>query len=154
MGPIHAQARDVLDLLTDPSRCQVVLVTLPEETPVNELVDTAYQLEDEVGVSLGPVVVNGLYEPRRGLDADPAEAAREAGAALRPGEADALAAAARFRRRRMALQDEQLGRLGELLPLPQLHLPYIFDTDLGRSHVDHLARAALAGIADVVATDP
>jgi hypothetical protein len=54
----------------------------------------------------------------------------------------------------MALQDEQLGRLGELLPLPQLHLPYIFDTDLGRSHVDHLARAALAGIADVVATDP
>ena len=61
VGPINSQARDVLDMLTDHERCQVMLVTLPEETPVNELVDTAYHLEDRVGVSLGPVVVNGLY---------------------------------------------------------------------------------------------
>ena len=46
VGPINTQARDVLELLTDPERCQVVLVTLPEETPVNELVETAYSLED------------------------------------------------------------------------------------------------------------
>ena len=69
VGPINTQATEVLEMLTDPGRCQVVLVTLPEETPVNELVDTAYSLEDEVGVSLGPVVVNGLYptvrRPRR-----------------------------------------------------------------------------------------
>src|SRR5690606_39055326 len=38
LGPINNQARDVLDLLGDPTRCQVMLVTLPEETPVNELV--------------------------------------------------------------------------------------------------------------------
>ncbi len=61
VGPINTQARDVMELLTDPERCSVLLVTLPEETPVNELVDTAYSLEDRVGVSLGPVVVNGLY---------------------------------------------------------------------------------------------
>src|SRR5256714_4316726 len=57
VGPINTQAREVLDLLTDAERCQVLLVTLPEETPVNELVDTAYHLEDRVGVALGPVVV-------------------------------------------------------------------------------------------------
>ncbi|MEA3056662.1 MAG: hypothetical protein QOD30_2094, partial [Actinomycetota bacterium] len=56
VGPINTQAREVLELLTDPERCQVLLVTLPEETPVNELIDTAYHLEDRVGVSLGPVV--------------------------------------------------------------------------------------------------
>ncbi len=61
VGPIHAQAREVLELLTDPARCRVVLVTLPEETPVNELVETAYQLEDRVGVHLSPIVVNGEY---------------------------------------------------------------------------------------------
>ena len=49
VGPINTQAAEVLEMLTDPERCQVVLVTLPEETPVNELVDTAYSLEDEVG---------------------------------------------------------------------------------------------------------
>src|SRR6476659_6376709 len=71
VGPINTQAREVLDLLTDSKRCQVMLVTLPEETPVNELIDTAYHLEDRVGVSLGPVVVNGSYAAIDGLDADP-----------------------------------------------------------------------------------
>ena len=146
VGPINAQARDVLDLLTDPKRCQVVLVTLPEETPVNELVETAYSLEDEVGISLGPVVVNGVYPARGGLDADPSVAAEAAGAALRPGEAEALAAAADFRRRRMALQDEQVARLADTLPLPQLTLPYLFDADLGPAQVDALATELLDGI--------
>jgi len=146
VGPINAQARDVLDLLTDPERCQVLLVTLPEETPVNELVETAYSLEDEVGVSLGPVVVNGTYAEIPGLDADPVLAAAEAGASLRKGEAQALADAAAFRRHRMALQAEQIDRLAELLPLPQLSLPYLFDADLGPAEVDVLARRLLTGI--------
>ena len=46
-------------MLHDGSRCQVVLVSLPEATPVNELIETAYALEDQVGVQLGPVVLNG-----------------------------------------------------------------------------------------------
>jgi anion-transporting ArsA/GET3 family ATPase len=146
VGPINAQAGDVLELLTDPTRCQVVLVTLPEETPVNELVQTAYSLEDEVGVSLGPVVVNGVYPPRPGLHRDPDEAAAEAGAFLHPGEAHALRAAARFRRERMELQAEQVQRLSDQLPLPQLHLPFLFSADLGPDHVDELAGELLGGI--------
>ena len=130
VGPINTQARDVLELLTDPARCQVVLVTLPEETPVNELVDTAYALEDRVGVALGPVVVNGLYPERSGLDADPVAAAEEAGVALSRGGRSARATAAAFRRRPVTLQDEQVARLSERLPLPQIHLPFLFTTDL------------------------
>lgn len=152
VGPINAQARDVLELLTDPTRCQVVLVTLPEETPVNELVETAYSLEDEVGISLGPVVVNGCYPPLVGLDRQPADAAAEAGAALRPGEAAALAEAAAFRRHRMVLQEEQVARLADTLPLPQLTLPYLFESDLGAEQVDALAGHLLAGIADLGVT--
>jgi anion-transporting ArsA/GET3 family ATPase len=146
VGPINSQARDVLEMLTDGRRCQVVLVTLPEETPVNELVETAFSLEDEVGVSLGPVVVNGLYSPIDGLDADLVQAAQEAGAFLRDGEADALAAAARFRRHRMELQAAQVERLAERLPLPQLHLPYLFATDIGPAELDVLAASLLDGI--------
>jgi arsenite-transporting ATPase len=59
-GPVRAQADEVLELLHDPQRCQVVLVTLAETTPVNEVIETAYALEDRVGVQLGPVVVNGV----------------------------------------------------------------------------------------------
>jgi anion-transporting ArsA/GET3 family ATPase len=146
VGPINAQARDVMEMLNDPERCSVVLVTLPEETPVNELVDTAYSLEDRVGVSLGPVIVNGLYPGRPAMDADPIAAAEEVGVALMPGEADALRDAAAFRRARVALQSDQLARLSDRLPLPQLRLPFLFTADLTQHDVHVLADAALAGI--------
>ena len=73
MGPIHAQAREVLELLTDGDRCQVLLATLPEETPVNEAVQTATHLEEVVGVKLGPVLVNARYPPLDLPDAEEAE---------------------------------------------------------------------------------
>jgi anion-transporting ArsA/GET3 family ATPase len=149
VGPINAQARDVLDLLEDHDRCQVVLVTIPEETPVNEAVETAFSLEDRVGIGLGPVVVNGVYPPVDGLSTDPADvvaAAEEAGVALRAGEAEELAAAAGFRLDRAALHAEQVGRLEAQLPLPQLRLPFLFTTDIGPAELDVLARALLAEI--------
>jgi anion-transporting ArsA/GET3 family ATPase len=143
-GPIHNQAAEVMELLTDAERCQVVLVTLPEETPVNELIETAYNLEDQVGVALGPVVVNGLYPDRPGLDLSPEAAAREAGVDLRPGEAEVLDAAAEFRRHRVELQTEQVTRLAEQLPLPQLQLPFLFGAELGPAELDLLAEALFA----------
>src|SRR5262245_14641061 len=63
VGPIRKQAQDVVDLISDPKRCQVLLVTLAEETPVSEVVDTAFAVEDRAGVALGPVVVNGCFVP-------------------------------------------------------------------------------------------
>ena len=146
VGPIRAQAADVIDLLADPTRCQVLLVTLPEETPVNEVVETAYNLEDRVGVALAPVVVNGLYPVLEGLDADPVAVAEEAGLSLREDEARVLREAATFRRRRQELQAQQVARLAEELPLPQLHLPFLFTTDLGLKEVDLLADALATGV--------
>ena len=64
-GRCTRRPTDVLELLDDPTRCQVVLVTLPETTPVNEVIETAFALEDRVGVQLGPVVVNGVDVGRR-----------------------------------------------------------------------------------------
>jgi hypothetical protein len=113
---------------------------------VNEAVETAFSLEDRVGVGLGPIVVNGVVGKLPGLDVDPRVAAERAGVALRPGEAEALAAAASFRRGRMALQAEQIGRLEAQLPLPQLRLPLLFTTDIGPPDLDVLAQALLAGV--------
>ena len=149
VGPINAQARDVLSLLEDHRQCQVVLVTIPEETPVNEAVETAFSLEDRVGIGLGPIVVNGVYPPIEGLVADAAAvaaAADEADVSLRPGEAVALASAARFRLDRTALQAEQVARLQAQLPLPQLRLPFLFSAEIGPAELDDLARVLLAEI--------
>jgi len=96
------------------------------------------------------VVVNGLYPAVAGLDADPAAVATTAGAHLREGEADALRAAAVFRRQREQLQREQVARLAVGLPLPQLHLPFLFTTDIGPAEIDGLA----AALADAVRALP
>lgn len=150
VGPIHNQAAEVMEMLTDAERCQVVLVTLPEETPVNELIETAYNLEDQVGVALGPVVVNGLYPDRPGLAIDPVTAAAEAGVGLRAGEAEALTAAADFRRHRVQLQTEQVARLADRLPLPQLRLPFLFGAELGPAELDLLADRLVEQLETVV----
>jgi anion-transporting ArsA/GET3 family ATPase len=146
VGPIRAQAADVIELLSDPSRCQVMLVTVPEETPVNEVVETAFQLEDRVGVHLAPVVVNGLYPPLAHLDDDPVAAATAAGVRLTAAEVASLRAAAGFRSHRRHLHEEQLRRLGDALPLAQIHLPFLFTTELGPAEVDTLAAAMALGV--------
>jgi anion-transporting ArsA/GET3 family ATPase len=141
VGPIEAQARDVAEMLGDPERCQVLLVTLAEETPVNELIETAFALEDRVGVALAPVVVNAVY-PDRDLP-EPA-GRRRTGAPTDP-----VSAAAAYRRDRGARQRAQLDRLTAALPLPQLRLPFRFTAALGPADVDVLATEVLGALAGV-----
>jgi anion-transporting ArsA/GET3 family ATPase len=138
VGPIRTQAADVIALLSDPQRCQVMLVTLPEETPVNEAADTAFHLEDRTGVKLAPIVVNGLW-PHLDLPADPGAALASVGEAISGADLAALTRAAEFRTQRQELQDAQVTRLAGMLPLAQLRLPYLFTTELGRSEIADLS---------------
>lgn len=115
-GPIRAQADDVLELLGDPDRCQVVLVTLPETTPVNELIETAGSIAERVGVRLGPIVVNQADDAPSLPDPDPALFGRAR------AQVDDAIAAAHFRRRRQEAQAAELARLAEAVSLPRLVL--------------------------------
>jgi Mrp family chromosome partitioning ATPase len=148
-GPVRAQADDVLELLHDPQRCQVVLVTLAETTPVNEVIETAFALEDQVGVQLGPIVVNGVDV---GVDL-PDEAATAACVAdLDPPTALALTEAAAFRRSRRSMESQEIGRLTDRLPLAQVLLPAKLVAGLSPSDIDELA--AVLGPHGPLGTDP
>ena len=141
-GPVRAQADDVLELLHDPQRCQVVLVTLPETTPVNEVVETAFALEDEVGVQLGPVVVNGVDVG----DPLPDDAtARRAVADLDATIASDLLDAVAFRRSRREMESGEIARLAAELPIPEVTLPALLVAGLNSSDIDQLAVALGAG---------
>lgn len=150
-GPVRAQAEDVVQMLSDPQRCRVILVTTPEETPVSETVETAGLLEQRAGVSLLAVVVNGRL-PVLSLPPQPDAAgillmAREAGVTLQPDELEGLAAAARLRLVRQDVQAAQVARLGRELALPQLELPFCFDADLRRPQLATLTDALGAALA-------
>jgi Mrp family chromosome partitioning ATPase len=142
-GPIATQAIDVIDMLGDPSRCRVMLVTLPEETPVNELIETAFAVEDEVGVQLGPVIVNALVPELTGLDGDISSSA-----AVQPDASlvEAMRDAAAFRSTWVRRQREQVDRLQAELPLPLISLPSRFTTDLAPVDLDVLVDALINGI--------
>lgn len=145
-GPVRTQAVEVLDMLRDPRRCQVVLVTIAETTPVNELIETAFALEDRVGVQLGPVVVNGLETEPDWFDDDGTMVAEVIAAARDGGriddrEARALAAAAAFRTARHRLQVGELERLAETLPLPIVGLQALPIAGVDAVAIDGLADA-------------
>jgi len=135
-GPVRSQADAVLEMLRDGARCQVVLVTLPETTPVNEVIETAFALEDQVGVQLGPVVVNGIDQ---GVDLPDVDAVEAAVAGLDRASAAALVEAATFRRSRREMESEEIGRLAEQLPIAQVTLPARLVAGLAPDDVDALA---------------
>jgi anion-transporting ArsA/GET3 family ATPase len=140
VGPIRKQADDVAALLADPARCRVLLVTLAEETPVAELTETAFALEDAIGVALAPVVVNALVPPAAHADGA-AERAALAAAGVAEHEAGAVLAVAGRLRGRHQRQQAQVARLAATLPLHQLPLPVRPHAALGPDDLAVLADA-------------
>ena len=57
-GPIAQQADEVLAMLADGTRCKILMVTTPAMTPVQETVEAATELRDDVHIVLAHVVVN------------------------------------------------------------------------------------------------
>ena len=121
-GLIANQAAEVSEFLGDHRRCSVVMVTLAATTPVTETVDTALTIEDEIGVALGPIIVNRQLAP------DDAEG--------EPCTSPVLRASLEFYRSRRTLQLESIATLHELLPLPRIDLPEVDQGDV----IDVLAR--------------
>lgn len=139
-GPIKQQADAVLELLTDADRCQAVLVALPETTPVNETVETAFALEDDVGIRLGPIVVNGVDAGRELPDE---RAVADALAGLDDDAAQTLLAACAYRRSRRAMEAEALERLAGELPVGRIVVPALPVAGLSADDVDRLADGLL-----------
>lgn len=139
-GPVRSQADDVLAMLADSARCRVMLVTAPEATPIQEMVDTAFELEEDIGVCLSPVVVNGIDRAPRevtSLDAD---------ALASLVSEPAVAAAARHRLARVAAHREAVAELEASFPLRHLDVPRVTPT-AGADHlVSSCAEALVAAI--------
>ena len=119
-GPIYDQATRGHDLLTTAESTALLLVTLPEETPVNETIETAFDAEDEPGIHLAGVVVNRVFPakaPPKAFDRHPF------GQSLRE---------------RHESNVEQCKRLAEELPVPQWTTPENPHGVSTAAHIDEL----------------
>ncbi|CAN5407324.1 ArsA-related P-loop ATPase [soil metagenome] len=150
VGPIRSQAQSLVDMLLDGRRTHLQLVTLLEEMPVQETVDSVAALRG-LGVTLGPVVVNRVLterfdaEGRKALtdDLEPAElAALLTDAGLDVGE-DAAAALGQLgysHLSRLGLQERMRDELRRRVTLPTIELPYVYGAEFGADAVGVLAR--------------
>jgi anion-transporting ArsA/GET3 family ATPase len=149
MGPLHAKAERMWQLVADPVHTAFNIVTLPEEMSVNEAIDL-HQGAAAMGLPQGKVIVNGVYP-----DFFPGDEAVISSAGARDGEraaapADlstriaraALAAAASSVARRRS-HVETIAKLAAGLPLEPIELPFLFSPRIGAEEL-----AALAGRLD------
>lgn len=136
-GPLRSDAVWMHDLLVDPARTALVMVTLPEEMPVTETIELDEAVRAEAGMTPAALVVNAMPERRF----DEAEAARVAALAGAPPPLGPAAQASHLQAARAEAAAAELARLRGALDLPTTVLPLLAAPWWGPSEVAALADA-------------
>ncbi len=142
VGPLAEVAESMAQLLFDPLRLGVVLVTLPEEMPVVETIELRHELRRRHGVEVAAIVVNGLYPEL--VDGD--ELAALSAVVDEPGmssedrnAAEQLLWAAEVMRGRAARARRVLPDLEHVAGETLVALPHLFRRKLHLDSIDALA---------------
>jgi anion-transporting ArsA/GET3 family ATPase len=152
VGPIKRQSDWLLQMLQDPKRTRIHLVTLPEEMPVSETIETAQSLRSRVGTTSGPVFANAVYdklftdkeargvqELRENNSTDSIyECASEVGLRLDSEDVNAMLSYAGFLNSRRAIQTRHLKNLRRSIDEPVIELPFLFSAGLGLPDIENL----------------
>jgi anion-transporting ArsA/GET3 family ATPase len=141
IGLVHREAQRLVDLLTDPARTAVNLVTTAEEMPVNETITMYRALRDDLHTPTGLLFVNRVHDG--GLAT--ADVERCNAAAARAGDVrerrmlEVVAARAREEVGWTALNARYKARLAEAVGMPMIELPFLFSEEFGFAELRALA---------------
>ncbi|MGH2821026.1 MAG: ArsA family ATPase [Actinomycetota bacterium] len=153
VGPVRRQAQWLNDMLTNPKRARIHLVTLAEEMPVGETLETSEALAERLRIDQGPVFANAIYSELLGGDEVSrlseivekkkeerlARAADEVGLRLDAEDLDALVGYARFLDARRSIQEGHLRRLRRNAKSSVIELPFLFSAGLALPDIETLA---------------
>ncbi|MBW3605590.1 MAG: ATPase [Actinobacteria bacterium] len=155
VGPIREQAQSLIDLLLDPNRLRLQLVTLLEEMPVAETAESAQALT-ELGVQLNPIIANRVLRPQAdaatmkvladGIAADTLQTVLAGSGFDDPASAHALRHLGEQHLRRLGLQDEMRAALHEGVDVPVFELPYLATRSFAENEVSLLADVISAAV--------
>jgi anion-transporting ArsA/GET3 family ATPase len=139
-GLVQREAAKIVGLLQDPATTAVHLVTLAEEMPVAETLETGAQLRDPLRMPIGWVVVNRLHRRRF---APGTVAALEAAAAARPAERALLGCVAERAAEESgwaAINEANLERLrAGIGDAALVELPFLFVEEFGVDELSELS---------------
>lgn len=155
VGLVRDQTAWMAEILDDPRRTGVVVVTTPEEMPVTETVELLGRLDD-IGVATATVVANrvlpALFDRRQAAVADRLRDVSDELAAAAGAGVDAVLDAAALTERRRRAGATHLDRLRRVVPsgASLVYVPELFTRASGRRVVTQVADA----LADELETDP
>ncbi len=141
VGALSDRAKQVDALLHDPERTALVIVTLPEELPINETVQLAQVLEDDLDIETAAVVINAVL-PRIFDERERALIGRIA-EQLQEEAAHRLLDVATHQSTRQEYQTARIERLRGMLDTAFVELR--FEPDLGVGLVEQLAAGFAIG---------
>src|SRR5687767_3530399 len=152
VGPVRKQSDWLIEMLRDPKRTRVHLVTLAEEMPVTETLETSAALENKIGIDSGMVFANAVYSELLTPDEETAfteiqergadglvKAAAEVGLTLEQDDLDELLGYGRFLQARRGIQQSHLKELRESIREPVVELPFLFSAGLALPDIETLA---------------
>jgi len=139
VGLIRSQSRWMVDILNDPTQTGVVIVSAPEEMPVNETIELSEQLAEQTKVDLAAVVVNRVLPELFGrgeeevFDALRAPDRVEEISEIVGGDVQPLMDAAELAVTLRRTRAGHLATLRDNLPadLDMLYIPYLFNRTHG-----------------------
>jgi anion-transporting ArsA/GET3 family ATPase len=141
-GPLRHDAQWMRDLLVDPARTSLSIVTLPEEMPVNESIELDVQVRGVLGIPRGLLFVNAMPEQRFLM----AQRERLLGLESQPPPLGPAARAAVLQSLRAELAGRYAERLKAALDLPAAVLPLLALDAWGREAVERIAAAMAAEV--------
>jgi anion-transporting ArsA/GET3 family ATPase len=147
VGPVKRQADWLADMLTNPARSVAHLVTLPEEMPVVETLETSQKLDEELHIPQGVTFANGVYEnplteehlaflSKRSAVRSCADSVE---LRLDNEDLEALDRYASFIEARSSIQAKHLRVLAKGASRPIVKLPHLFTSGLELPDVETLA---------------
>jgi anion-transporting ArsA/GET3 family ATPase len=134
-GPLRSDAEWMRALLLDPARTGIVLVTIPEEIPVNETLELDAEIRSVLGMPRAGLVVNAM--PPSSFDE--VEAARLGALAAAPAPVGPAAHAASLAALRHARAERSLARVRSAIPIPCTVLPLLATARWNREAIEVLA---------------
>jgi anion-transporting ArsA/GET3 family ATPase len=143
-GPLSRDARAMRDLLSDPQRSAMVIVTLPEDLPAREAAELAADARERLRIPLGPMIVNAV--PSGELSAPEVAAVLDrAGHATGDPMLDATLRMADSVRAHRRVAEATLARLRVDPGGPLVTLPRLPTAAMGPTEIAALARGLVNG---------
>ena len=137
-GNMHREGAEMWDLMTDPRRTVIHLVSLPEELPVQETTELHGRLRDELGLPIGTVFLNQM--PKRPLTGAEAEIFEQWSERPKSKPLERLWSAGKIRGQQVAQAQGYRDTLAEL-GRPLVDLPQQHSNAFGRADIEVLVSA-------------